>query len=386
MSNLYPFLERPDIETIDIGGPGDDAARGEEPRVGHDRHRAPTSTARCSTSCARTTAPSATRPARAFALEAFARTAAYDAAIVQWLAGATSCCRSTSSSRSSAPTRRCATARTRTSRPRAYRRRGTTSWWDGVDAARRARALVPQLLRHRRGVAARARSRRRPACAIIKHANPCGVAVDDELADGVPTRARVRRAFGVRRHRRAEPADRRRDRRAHGRRSAGRRRHRAGLRRRSDRGAAAASARTRGILEAARARPRRARLPPDLRRLPRADAAPLRVEPQRLARRHQGRADDRAVARPRARVAHLRAREVERDRARQGRPGGRHRRRPAEPRRVGRDRGEEGRGPGPRRRVRERRLLSVRRRRRGGRRGRRRRGHPTGRRDARRSR
>ena len=32
-----------------------------------------------------TTAPSAPRPARAFALEAFARTAAYDAAIVQWL-------------------------------------------------------------------------------------------------------------------------------------------------------------------------------------------------------------------------------------------------------------------------------------------------------------
>ena len=41
-------------------------------------------------------------------------------------------------------------------------------------------------------------------------------------------------------------------------------------------------------------------------------------------------------------MARLRPREVERDRAREGRPGGRHRRRPAEPGRVGRDRGEEG--------------------------------------------
>ena len=41
-----------------------------------------------------------------------------------------------------------------------YRRHGTTSWWDGVHAARRPRALVPQLLRRRRGVEARARPRR----------------------------------------------------------------------------------------------------------------------------------------------------------------------------------------------------------------------------------
>ena len=48
-----------------------------------------------------------------------------------------------------------------------------------------------------------------PACAIIKHANPCGVAVAGDARRRVPTRARVRRTFGVRWHRRAEPADRR---------------------------------------------------------------------------------------------------------------------------------------------------------------------------------
>ena len=42
---------------------GDDARRGEEPRVGHDRHESRRSTRRCSTSCARTTAPSAPRRA-----------------------------------------------------------------------------------------------------------------------------------------------------------------------------------------------------------------------------------------------------------------------------------------------------------------------------------
>jgi phosphoribosylaminoimidazolecarboxamide formyltransferase/IMP cyclohydrolase len=41
-------------------------------------------------------------------------------------------------------------------------------------------------------------------------------------------------------------------------------------------------------------------------------------------------------------VAFVRAREVERDRARERRAGGGHRRRSTEPCRVGRDRGEEG--------------------------------------------
>ena len=69
-----------------------------------------------------------------------------------------------------------------------------------------------------------------PACAIIKHANPCGVAVADDISPTAYQRARVRRALRVRRHRRAEPPDRRGHRRAHGRRSAGRRRDRARLR------------------------------------------------------------------------------------------------------------------------------------------------------------
>ena len=162
-------------------------------------------------------------------------------------------------------------------------------------AARRPRAQLPQPLRRRRRVAPRARpaltgAADGPAVAIIKHANPCGVAVADDLATAVPARARVRRAVRVRRHRRAQPPGRRRHRRAHGRRPPGRPRDRARLRaghhRRADR-------------EAQEHAPARARGPPepqtlDFRQISGGflvqDAAPLRGHPRRLAGRHQARA------------------------------------------------------------------------------------------------
>ena len=68
-----------------------------------------------------------------------------------------------------------------------YRIAGTASWWDGVEQHAGLALSLPQPLRRRRRVAPRARPalhgrRRRPAVAIIKHANPCGVAVADDLA------------------------------------------------------------------------------------------------------------------------------------------------------------------------------------------------------------
>ena len=100
------------------------------------------------------------------------------------------------------------------------------------------------------------------------------------------------------------------------------------------------------------------------------DAHHFAASARRLAGRHQARTHRHRVARRRAGVAHLRAREVERDRAGEGRAGGRHRRRPAEPGRVGRDRGQEGRRARGRRRVRVGRVLPVPRRHRGRGRGR----------------
>ena len=51
---------------------------------------------------------------------------------------------------------------------------------------------------------------RTAACAIIKHANPCGVAEGDKPARRLPQGARLRSGFGVRRHRCAQPHARRR--------------------------------------------------------------------------------------------------------------------------------------------------------------------------------
>ena len=50
-----------------------------------------------------------------------------------------------------------------------------------------------------------------PAAAVIKHANPCGVATASTIAAGLRHRARRRRALGLRRHHRPQPPARRRD-------------------------------------------------------------------------------------------------------------------------------------------------------------------------------
>ena len=102
------------------------------------------------------------------------------------------------------------------------------------------------------------------------------------------------------------------------------------------------------------------------RRLPRAGVAPLRGRPVVVAGRHQGGANRGPVAGRRDGVAAVRARHVQRGGAGERRPGGGHRRRPAEPGRRGRGGSSEGGGPGQGRGQRHRRLLPVPRRGRGG--------------------
>ena len=263
--NLYPFLERPDIETIDIGGPTMVRAAAKNHAWRRRSSRVPTQyDAVLDELRANDGALSRRDPprARARGVRAHRGVRRRDRA---------SGCRPASSCRA---TSCCALDRTDEQlrygenphqQAARYRVSGTTSWWDGVHAAQRPRALVPQPLRHRRRLAAGARPRRpSPACAIIKHANPCGVAVADDLATAYQRALECdeRSAFGgiVA----LQPADRRRDRRAHGRRPAGRRRDRARLRGGHARRAAARSARTRACSR--RRRPSRvdARLPPDL--------------------------------------------------------------------------------------------------------------------------
>jgi phosphoribosylaminoimidazolecarboxamide formyltransferase/IMP cyclohydrolase len=122
---------------------------------------------------------------RELAVEAFARTAEYDAAIVRWFEHDDLLPRHVviPLERTEQELRYGENPHQRAAR---YRVAGTTSWWDGVtqhsglalsylnlydsDAAWR---LVHDLVFG---------GADRPACAIIKHANPCGVAIADDLA------------------------------------------------------------------------------------------------------------------------------------------------------------------------------------------------------------
>ncbi len=216
----------------------------------------------------------------------------------------------------------------------------------------------------------------KPAVAIIKHANPCGAAVADTLerAYELAFECDPRSAFGgiVAT---SEPID-------------------TGT---VEAMVAAAQADVviapgydDGVVDALVAKRKNTRLltlprpagagrPPAQRHLARAGGPPLRGGAQPVAGGHRATAHRDRAGRRRLRVARLRLGEVQLDRARQGRHGVGHRRRPAEPRRGRPDRGREGRGPGRGRCLRLRRVLPVPRRHRG--RGGRRRGgrHPAGR-------
>jgi phosphoribosylaminoimidazolecarboxamide formyltransferase/IMP cyclohydrolase len=196
VSNLYPFSSDPSIELIDIGGPS--MVRGAAKNHAHvgivtsprdypvvlDELRRAGSLS------------DATR--RRLARAAFAHTAAYDAAIVAWLdAGGPAPVEGADAAEEAlgdvlAPTLHLTLERAGLlrygenphQRGARYRTAGASSWWDEVqqhggrelsylnlfdgDAAWR---LVHEL----------AGDAKKPAVAIIKHANPCGAAVADSL-------------------------------------------------------------------------------------------------------------------------------------------------------------------------------------------------------------
>jgi phosphoribosylaminoimidazolecarboxamide formyltransferase/IMP cyclohydrolase len=180
VSNLYPFERAPDIETIDIGGPAMvRAAAKNHAWVGvvtrPDQYDSVLRELQANDGAL------SDETRRRLALEAFAHTAAYDAAIVRWL------------ERDELLPRHLILALERTGdelrygenphqQAARYRRAGTTTWWDAV--TQHSGLALSYLnyydteaawqLAHDLGDA--------PACAIIKHANPCGVAVAADTA------------------------------------------------------------------------------------------------------------------------------------------------------------------------------------------------------------
>lgn len=180
VTNLYPFLERPDIETIDIGGPTLVRAAAKN----HAWVTIVTSPSQFAPLLDELRANDGTvgpETRRAFALEAFAHTAAYDAAIVQWLQGDERLPRHVvvALERTDEQLRYGENPHQQAAR---YRLRGTTSWWDGVTLHG---GLALSYLNYYDADAAWKLVHDlgdTPACAIIKHANPCGAAVAGDLA------------------------------------------------------------------------------------------------------------------------------------------------------------------------------------------------------------
>jgi len=182
VSNLYPFAQDPGIETIDVGGPAMVRAAAKN----HAFVTIVTDASQYAPLLAEMDANDNTvgdDTRRAFAIAAFASTAAFDAQIVAWL-------------QESEPLpqyidlalERTGDALRYGENPHQhgarYRISGTTSWWDDIEQHAGLALSYLNLydadaawkLVHDLGDS--------PACAIIKHANPCGVAV----AGSVPER------------------------------------------------------------------------------------------------------------------------------------------------------------------------------------------------------
>ena len=296
--------------------PDHGAGGGQEPRPRRRRRRPGRLRRRCSTSSGADGALSAATRRR-LARAAFAHTAAYDAAIVGWLDDdrhEPTTAAAHPPPRPRAGARTCATARTRTSgRPLPHasaptalvgRRRSSTPAWR-CRTSTSTTPTPPGALVHDLGD-------RPGGCAIIKHANPCGVAVADDLATAyrLAFECDELSAFGgiVALNRPVDDATVERD----GGRRPGRRRHRPRLRRRRRRRPAGQAQEHPAARGAAAGAP----TPCHLRQITGGflvqEPPPLRRRPRRLAGRHQGGAHRRAVADAELAWRRVRPRQVER--------------------------------------------------------------------------
>jgi phosphoribosylaminoimidazolecarboxamide formyltransferase / IMP cyclohydrolase len=178
--NLYPFHDRPSIETIDIGGPAMvRAAAKNHAHVGivvdPSDYAVVVHELRASNALSATTR-------RSLARKAFAHTAAYDSAIVTWLD-------TNEPSGPLPPTLHLSLERVQDLRygenphqaGARYRRTGARSWWD--DAVQHNGKQMSYLNVYDAEAAWRLVHRfDEPAAVVVKHANPCGVAVAADIA------------------------------------------------------------------------------------------------------------------------------------------------------------------------------------------------------------
>jgi phosphoribosylaminoimidazolecarboxamide formyltransferase/IMP cyclohydrolase len=179
--NLYPFSSDPGIELIDIGGPAMVRAAAKN----HDRVAVVVDPADYAVVLAEIDAAGevAAPTRRGLARKAFATTAAYDGDIAAWLAeddgpGELPPTLTLSLTRAQ-PLRYGENPHQAAAR---YRFVGARGWWDG--AVQHGGKELSYLNLYDSEAAWRLVHRfAEPACVIVKHANPCGVAVADDVAD-----------------------------------------------------------------------------------------------------------------------------------------------------------------------------------------------------------
>ncbi len=183
VSNLYPFRSDPSIELIDIGGPTLVRAAAKN----HARVTILTDPADYDAVLGELRDHGATTPdtRRRLARKAFAHTAAYDAAIVQWF-DADELLPDTLALSYDKVALQLRYGENPHQRAALYRADGATPWWDSMTQHAGVAlsylnlydADAAWLLAHDMDPTGT-----RPSVAIIKHANPCGAAVADTLAD-----------------------------------------------------------------------------------------------------------------------------------------------------------------------------------------------------------
>jgi phosphoribosylaminoimidazolecarboxamide formyltransferase/IMP cyclohydrolase len=178
VANLYPFLERPSIETIDIGGPTMVRAAAKN----HAWVGVVTDPARYGDVLEELQADGGRLSAATradLALEAFAHTAAYDAAIVRWLDA------DPLPRHLILPLERVASLRYGENPHQAgarYRDMLGRGWLDGM-VQHGGKELSFINLLDSESAWRLVNSFDVPACVIVKHANPCGVALGTGPAD-----------------------------------------------------------------------------------------------------------------------------------------------------------------------------------------------------------
>ncbi len=339
--NLYPFSSNPGIELIDVGGPTMVRAAAKN----HAHVAVVVDPAQYEPVLDELRRDGVVSPVtrRRLARDAFAHTAAYDASIVTWFDE--EAVRSADDQPPSdlprsihlaldlvQPLRYGENPHQQGAR---YRVAGRTSWWD--DAVQHGGKELSYLNLYDTEAAWRLVHRfDLPTCVIVKHANPCGVAsvtgTDDDMAEAYvranacdPTSAfggivACNRPITLRLAEALAPVftevvvapaiD-------------------------DDALAVLTAKKNLRVLDGDGARRDGARHAGDRRRPARADDRPGLDRPQWLAGRDEVRTRPGVVRRPGVRLAGVRGGVVERHRAGQGPAGLRHRRRPAEPRRLG---------------------------------------------------